>query len=202
MKADYILLGVLARSPMSGYDISKWLRTEGYFLGRSASMSPIYRGLADLVDRGWVTVTTVSRDAAPDANVHSVTASGSAALLEWASSPFQPALRPMDPDFIVRLSFAGQLGPDIALAIVAAELDFRIRQRDAESPAQPQPYVDPIPGIDRGWLRQIDFITHSRGWQSTSLYIGWLEVLKSELERRVAAADESLDDSDTEVAVI
>lgn len=199
MKTDYTLLGVLARSPMTGYEIGKWLRTEGSFLGRSASMSPIYRSLADLVDRGWVEVTTVARDAAPDANIHSVTEAGSAALLEWACSPFTPALRPMAPDFIVRLNFAGQLSPQIALDIVSTELDFRIRQRAAETPFRPQLFLDPIPAIDTRWLQEIDFITHSRGWQSTSLYIGWLEVLKAQLESIVAAAGEPDDDTRDEV---
>ena len=40
MKPDYPLLGLLARQPSSGYELGKWLRTEGIFLGRKASMSP------------------------------------------------------------------------------------------------------------------------------------------------------------------
>ena len=39
MKPDYPLLGLLARKPASGYDIGKWLRVDGRFLGRKPSMT-------------------------------------------------------------------------------------------------------------------------------------------------------------------
>ena len=57
MKPDYPLLGLLARKPASGYDIGKWLRVDGRFLGRRPSMTPIYRSLTDLQKRGWLSVT-------------------------------------------------------------------------------------------------------------------------------------------------
>lgn len=181
MKPDYPLLGVLARGPASGYDLGKWLEADGYFLGRRASMTPIYRALADLLERGWVETSVVARDAGPDAKVHRLTKAGREALVEWASAPFVPALRPMAPDFIVRLNFAGQLGPEFALAAVRTELEFRRRQRSAEQPPRGKLASDPIPEIDPAWLDRLNFITHARGWQSTSLYIGWLETVESEL---------------------
>lgn len=182
MKADYPLLGVLARGPMSGYGLAKWLEADGQFLGRKPTMTPIYRALADLAERGWVEARTVAREAAPDAKLYSLTAAGRQALLDWAREPYLPAQRPMAPDFIVRLNFAGQLGPDIALELVTTELDFRILQRASESGPH-RPHADAaIPEIDAAWLERLDFFTHSRGWQSTSLYIGWLETLKAELE--------------------
>lgn len=198
MNADYTLLGVLARGPMSGYELSKWLETDGCFLGRSPSMSPIYRALADLAQRGWTEPTTVARGSAPDAKIHRLSASGRAALMEWASSPYKPTLRPMAPDFIVRLNYAGQLGPTIALDIVSTELEFRVRQRARENGTRPETATEPIPEIDPGWLERLDSITHSRGWQSTSLFIGWLETLKSELE---ALIERSMHTDEVEVGV-
>ncbi|GAA4486629.1 hypothetical protein GCM10023171_22940 [Microbacterium panaciterrae] len=181
VKADYPLLGVLAREPMSGYGLSRWLENEGQFLGRKPSMTPIYRALADLADRGWIEATTVHSATGPDAKLYRLTSDGRAALVAWAHEPFTPADRPMAPDFIVRLNFAGQLGPDVALRLVETELDFRIAQRAAEEgPHQSSPQ-DPIPEISPAWLARLGFISHSRGWQSTSLYIGWLEALKAEL---------------------
>ena len=181
MTPDYPLLGVLARGPASGYDLGKWLEADGYFLGRKASMTPIYRALADLLERGWVDTNNVSRDAGPDAKVHRLTVAGREALLEWASLPFTPALRPMATDFIVHLNFAGQLGPEFALPVVRTELEFRRNQRAAETPPRGRLASDPIPEIDPVWLNRLNFITHARGWQSTSLYIGWLETVEAEL---------------------
>lgn len=188
MKADYPLLGVLARNPMSGYDLGKWLEADGYYLGRSARMSPIYRALADLTNRGWVEPETVIRATAPDAKVYHLTLAGRAALVEWARSPYIPAPRPMAPDFIVRLNFAGQVGPDMALGIVRTELEYRVAQRAGEAGPRITSWPEAIPEIDRTWLEQVDFITHSRGWQSTSLYIGWLETVKAQLESLLAHA--------------
>lgn len=182
MKADYPLLGVLARGPMSGYGLAKWLDADGQFLGRRPSMTPVYRALADLADRGWIESTTVARDAGPDAKLYRLTTAGRDALVAWADEDYVPAPRPMAPDFIVRLNFAGQLGPEIALKLVQTELDFRILQRASEAGPHEATIDDPIPEIDAAWLQRLGFLTHGRGWQSTSLFIGWLETLQAELQ--------------------
>ena len=181
---DYTLLGLLARKPASGYDIGKWLRTEGRWLGRGPSMTPIYRALTAFEQRGWVDIRIEERDTAPSAKVYSLTPAGVDALEDWAASPYEPPERPMDPDFTQRLSFAGQLGPEYALRIVRTELDYRRRQRAQEQdPVLSSDDSLPIPQIDRDWLIHIDEIAHDRGWQSTSLYIGWLETTERNLMR-------------------
>ena len=181
---DYTLLGLLARKPASGYDIGKWLRTEGRWLGRGPSMTPIYRALTAFEQRGWVDIRIEERYTAPAAKVYSLTRDGIDALKDWAAAEHQPSERPMDPDFTQRLSFAGQLGPEYALRIVRTELDFRRRQRaEEQDPVLPSDYSDPIPDVDRDWLIHIDALTHDRGWQSTSLYIGWLETTERGLVR-------------------
>lgn len=191
---DYAVLGLIARRPASGYDIGKWLRSEGRWLGRPPSMTPIYRALAGFERQGWLTVQITRREAAPDAKVYGLTVAGRAALQEWADGPHRPAERPMDPDFMLRMNFAGQLGPHHALRIVRTELDFRRRQREQEQdPVLPTASIDPIPEIDAEWLQRLDVLTHDRGWQATSLFIGWLETTERELlrecERRGIAPD-------------
>ncbi|MFD7160569.1 PadR family transcriptional regulator [Kribbella sp. NPDC059898] len=182
MAPDYALLGLLARRPATGYDLGRWLRKDGIFLGRRANMSPIYRALADLTERGWIEATVDRRDTGPDGKVYSLTEAGEEALIDWAREPFVPAPRPMDPAFVVRLNFAGQLGVDYALDIVRTELDYRIKQRaDEGGPFSGSTDVDPVPSIEPDWLAYIDWLTHSRGWASTSLYISWLELTEREL---------------------
>ena len=186
----HTLLGLLARRPSSGYDIGKWMRTEGRWLGRGPSMTPVYRALAEIEKHGWVTTRVEKREAAPAATVYSLTAAGIEELRDWAASEHQPAQRPMAPDFTQRLSFAGQLGPEYALAIVRTELEFRRRQRaEEQDPVLPSNNADPIAEIDLDWLQRLDALTHDRGWQSTSLYIGWLETTERELLRECARRD-------------
>lgn len=182
MKNDFTILGLLARQPATGYDLGKWLKDEGIFLGRKPSMSPIYRSLNELLSRGWITSTTQHRDNAPDGKVYSLSEAGREALVAWAKEPYEPAPRPMDPQFIVKLNFAGQLGIDYALPIVSAELEYRKRQRDAEGgPFHGSRSSAPIPEIDKTWLAFIEWLTHERGYSSTSLYISWLESVEREL---------------------
>ncbi len=188
MKPDYALLGLLARRPASGYDIGKWLRQEGRWYGRTASMTPIYRALNTLADLGWVSVRVDPRERAPDAKVYRLTEAGREALRAWAATPFQPSDRPMSPEFIVHLEFAGQLGPAYALDIVTRELEFRRAQRAAElTEEQWWDWGEPdIPEIDGAWLAHVSRIVHDRGWQSTSLFIGWLETTQRALRALVA----------------
>ena len=147
-------------------------------------MPPVYRALAAFEMNGWVDVSVEERDNAPDAKVYALTPAGREELVAWAEGPYVPAERPMAPDFSARMNFAGRLGPRQALRIVRIELEHRRRQREEEQhPVLPTEDVDPIPEIDRDWLQRIDVLTHDRGWQSTSLFIGWLETTERELER-------------------
>lgn len=186
MKPDFPLLGLLARKPASGYELGKWLRVDGVFLGRTRSMTPVYRSLSEFVELGWVECQAETEEAA--ARVYHLTPIGREALVDWARADHVPAARPMAPDFMIRLNFAGQLGPEYALRIVRTELEHRRRQREEEGyPTLASADADPIPEIDRDWLTYIDAITHDRGWQSTSLYIGWLETTERRLAELVAA---------------
>ena len=85
------------------------------------------------------------------------------------------------------MSFAGQLGPEYALAIVRTELEFRRRQRAEEEATLTAFEMDPIPEISADWLERLDMMVHNRGWQATSLLIGWLETTERELAGIVAA---------------
>lgn len=189
MKPDYPLLGLLARRPASGYELGKWLRSEGLFLGRTRSMTPVYRAIGEFVELGWVETPSDVPEAA--AKVYSLTAEGRRALQEWAETEYVPAARPMSPDFMVRLNFAGQFGPKYALRIVRTELEYRKQQRADEGyPTLPSVGAEPIPEVDREWLTYIDVLTHDRGWHSTSLYIGWLETTERRLTELLADEQE------------
>ena len=70
MKLESILLGVLARHPMTGYDLKKFLDTSGRFIRSNTQMSQVYRSLSTMEDRGWVTHSVEVRPGATDAKTY------------------------------------------------------------------------------------------------------------------------------------
>ncbi|MFE5646668.1 PadR family transcriptional regulator [Rhodococcus sp. NPDC056516] len=184
MRLEFVVLGMLAMSPLSGYDIRKWMDGPGQYLGYGVQLPHIYRTMPKLIGKGWVEFEVDPRDGKPDAKVYRLTDTGHTALLDWARSPYTPSPRPSDPDFKLRLLFAGQLGPDIAIELIRTELDFRIAQ--AASPGW-QAFVEmklqPAPGIDASWVHELHTTAHEHGYTATAGYIAWLQLALAKFER-------------------
>lgn len=197
VKIDFLILGVLARQPSSGYELNRWIRERGRYHGFKTSQSPIYRTLARLLKSGAIRFEVSESDLAPDAKVYSLTDVGRDLLLEWAHSPFVPSIRPMDPDFMQRFIYGGQLGRDIAIRVIRTELAFRLEQKandahDHRTPAGLSPSA--IPELDPSWAERVHQFAHERGYASTAQYIAWLELTLAALEREESAALEHLEE--------
>jgi DNA-binding PadR family transcriptional regulator len=87
----YALLGLLARAPASGYDLSRQLRAPIGFFWR-ARHSQIYPELARLEAAGLITHAVVEQQELPDKKVYTLTAAGKAALRCWVTEPVEPAV--------------------------------------------------------------------------------------------------------------
>lgn len=187
MHLDFVILGALALRPLSGYDLRQWMKSSGRYIGYGVQLPQIYRRLAKLVERGWVGFELDPREGRPDAKVYRMTEEGRSALLEWARSPFEPSPRPMDSDFKLRFIFGGQLGPEIALAVVTTELEYRL-EHDTGSPAVSLPftYEAQIPELDPAWAREVHTLAHENGYASVAAYIAWLQLTKARLEAHIA----------------
>jgi DNA-binding PadR family transcriptional regulator len=180
---DWLVLSKLALCPSSGYDLYTYFDQHGPYLGFRPTLSPIYRTLARLVERGYAEFDVEARTNAPDAKVYRVTSAGREALLAWAREPHTPSPRPQDPDFMVKFSYAGQFGREIAIDVLRRELAYRRAQKTAESDIglRTGP-LDPVPEIDVRWLGRLRRIGHARGYAATAAYIAWLELTLAELE--------------------
>ena len=88
----YVLLSLLAREPMSGYDLAAVLKQ------RFAPFWPIghtqiYPALAQLEERGFVRYHLVEQHATrPDKKVYEITEEGRATLQQWVESPTSPVI--------------------------------------------------------------------------------------------------------------
>lgn len=85
----YALLGLIARSPASGYDLSRQLRAPIGFFWR-ARHSQIYPELARLETEGLVIHTVVEQQELPDKKVYTITPAGKEALRRWVTEPVEP----------------------------------------------------------------------------------------------------------------
>ncbi|MGY5763708.1 PadR family transcriptional regulator [Brachybacterium sp. DNPG3] len=101
-----IILGFLALSPMTGYDLKRHFDTSVRHFWW-ADKSQIYRALATLVADGLAEIETVPGQGAPDRQVHRITPRGREALKEWLAAP--PERRSARHPFLARLFFADDL---------------------------------------------------------------------------------------------
>ncbi|MBN8654985.1 MAG: PadR family transcriptional regulator [Anaerolineae bacterium] len=84
---EYKLMGLLARQPMSGYDLAKIMKQRFTPFG-SISHTQIYPALASLEKQGIVRYQIVEQQSGrPNKKVYELTEDGRAALQEWVESP-------------------------------------------------------------------------------------------------------------------
>jgi len=87
--AEYGILGVVSKEPMSGYDINKRVRTRmGAFWG--ISYGQIYPTLRMLEKDGYITKKVVINENRPNRKVYSITDKGIEKLQEWLLKPAEP----------------------------------------------------------------------------------------------------------------
>jgi PadR family transcriptional regulator, regulatory protein AphA len=85
----YGLLGLVARTPSSGYDLM--LQLQPFW---QAKHSQIYPLLAKMEQEGYVEFTRVHQTDRPDKKVYSITEKGRTALRDWLAEPTaEPVLR-------------------------------------------------------------------------------------------------------------
>ncbi|MCI2417499.1 PadR family transcriptional regulator [Saccharopolyspora sp. K220] len=176
MKFEYLLLGLFALRPHSGYDLKKWLAEGGKFFRSNSDQSQIYRLLARMEGNGWITHKVDPREKRPDAKLYSITDEGRAELLRWARSPYVPPSRFQDADFLVRFVFGGIVDPVGLRELITTELRARkdqvARHRGRD---RTQQYIDPIPEVDIDRANLLFELSHIRGMAEIDAWINWLE---------------------------
>ncbi|WNC13535.1 PadR family transcriptional regulator [Brevibacillus brevis] len=100
----YGLLGLVARTPSSGYDLM--LQLQPYW---QAKHSQIYPLLAKLEQEGYMEFTRVHQTDRPDKKVYSITEKGEIALKLWLA---EPTAEPVVRDELVLKAYCLQLTDD------------------------------------------------------------------------------------------
>jgi PadR family transcriptional regulator AphA len=106
MSLRYFILGLLARQPMSGYDIKRLLKSLDWLIG-SPSFGSVYPSLHALLKGGLASMDVVPGEDKPPRKVYSITEAGRQALQEWLSQPVEPGTSLKT--FLMRLMLASNL---------------------------------------------------------------------------------------------
>jgi DNA-binding PadR family transcriptional regulator len=147
----YALLGLLAREPLSGYDLKRRMEERVGFLW-SARHSQIYPELARLKREGMVTHKVVEQRARPDKKVYEATSAGLEVLKEWVAAPVNPRL--VRDELVLKAYSLWLAEPDEALAL------FREHERRHEE--QLRQYEEIRAWMEREWKSDLERLDSPR----------------------------------------
>jgi PadR family transcriptional regulator AphA len=192
VRFDDILLALIVRRPISGYDAKKWLDSHGLFLRANADQSQIYRTLHRLGKAGFVAHTREPRSTGPDAKVYRATELGVQHLLKLAHEPFVPQPRWQEPDFIARYSMLGLFAPETLPQLLETELDYRRAQVAQFRNRERRLDLDASAvAIDAEVAARLQEDAHRIGAAGADQWIEWLEDQLDQWRSRYAEESDS-----------
>jgi DNA-binding PadR family transcriptional regulator len=174
-------LGLLAREPLSGYDLMRRMKERvGFFW--QARHSQIYPELARLEKGGMVTHRVVEQKDRPDKKVYEITDAGLSALKEWVRAPVEPRVKR---DELVLKAYSLWLAePEKALVL------FRDHERRHEE--QLLRYKEIESWMEREWKEELgrvdspkfaSYVALQRGIIYERGYVDWCRWVADRLEK-------------------
>lgn len=114
MSLDYAILGFLNSAPLSGYDLKKQFDNSIQHFW-TADQSQIYRVLAKLRKKEYVTQELIEQHDRPDRKVYHITPAGRQALIDWLKSDV--SFPPMRYGPMIQIFFGADLSNEELLMI-------------------------------------------------------------------------------------
>jgi DNA-binding PadR family transcriptional regulator len=134
MPTEYAVLGLLLDGPKHGYELARRFSPETP-LGTIChlEMSMLYAILKKLEKGEYIEAEMLAQGNRPPKRVFNLTAIGRAAFMEWVRSPVART-REIQPDFMIKLNFARQLGTDDVGALIGRQIEVcrQIQERLAQ----------------------------------------------------------------------
>jgi PadR family transcriptional regulator AphA len=166
-----LILGLLSRQPMSGYDVKRILDSLSWLIG-TPSFGSLYPALHALLEDGLVAVELQLQPGKPDRKIYSITTAGLRKLEQWAGLPSggDASLRA----FAMRLLLAGTLSQTTVRELLAQRRVQVAEQRAAMELAA----RDESEGINLGQHLALDY-----GLALANAELAWLDGTVSQLTR-------------------
>jgi len=168
----YLIMGLLAQQPMSGYDIQRFLKSLGWLIGRPSpgSLYPILRALPA---EGLATVETFPGLDRPPRKVYSLTEAGGRELQAWVAGG-GVSEAPLKA-FVMRLLLAGSFSASGLLA----QMQHRRAQVSAQYEALCQMSGNLQEGPRSGYRLAMDY-----GLAMATAELSWLDSTLGELAKQ------------------
>lgn len=120
MSHRYLILGLLADEPMTGYDIKKRVASV-LSAATNASYGTLYPTLHKLLDDGSVEVQEIPQVGRPSKKVYRITDQGRQELLGWLKQP--PVADQIRREFLLKLYLGKDLPVSDLLSLVSSRRD-------------------------------------------------------------------------------
>ncbi|WP_018754867.1 PadR family transcriptional regulator [Paenibacillus terrigena] len=125
MNSQDVILGMLLKGPMSGYDMKQVFQSVfSYFY--DASYGTIYPTLSRMEKDGLITKESVVQEAKPNKNVYAVTAQGRAAFMQYMHSEIEP--ESFRSDLLMRMFFGEFVDKEVVIGWFEREIDKKEQQ--------------------------------------------------------------------------
>lgn len=162
--AEYAILGLLCRRPMHGYELARHMTSEGGLgLICPLGLSNVYFLMSNLERAGHIEVDHRDEAVYPPRTVFKATAAGKRAFRAWMRQPVG-RLRHVRLDFLLKLYFLWEQGPDATLDLLEKQIEFCHRYlgewRDRAEAAGPQSFerlaIEAKMAVGEGTLRWLE----------------------------------------------
>lgn len=120
MSLNHVILGLLKREPLTGYEIKKIIQNTP-FMYWSGNNNQVYKALAELLDEKYVTKEVQHQDGSPSKNIYTITDDGLNELKSWLISVTdEPVFKKQ---ILIKLALANQLNRSDLESMLASYAD-------------------------------------------------------------------------------
>jgi PadR family transcriptional regulator, regulatory protein AphA len=180
----YAILSLLARVPLSGYDLAREMKKPHSFFFGQAQLSQIYPELARLEAAELIASQIIEQRGRPDRKVYSILPPGRQHLERWVVSPTPPL--EVRSEFLIKAHSLWLADPEQAL--------LRFREQERSHQANLATYEASLALLEERWGARPafvdgpdfgDYLTVKRGVGYERDYLAWLHWTMAILEERV-----------------
>lgn len=182
-QTDYVILGLLAEQPLSGYQIKKIIDIRFSFFW-SESFGQIFPALKSLANEGLVEECPQEAADGRATRTYQITPAGKTALIDWLSQPVEKESLRLE--ILLKTYFSGYAAPEAMLTHLSAFEESHARQLHILGLFQEELLRIPDEDENHGdILRVIDF-----GQKANRAYLDWCRETRAYFEKKQALLNE------------